>query len=290
MILFTLPQLKYLEKELLNPSLRKGLFKLDRFKNEELYVQIETTVANEHCLILGTIAPPEENLVSVILLSHTLKKEGANKITAIFPYLAYTRHDKEKPGEDLATAAVGQIFRVSGINEIWTIDVHSDLDEILFPIRLVSLQTDELFANLIRDTQLQDATLVAPDDGSISRCEAVRSRLKMKPVAYFHKQRDHEIVTGSLVGAVSEKVVIIDDILDTGTTLIEASKKLRMIGVKEIYIMVSHGLFTGKNWTKLWELGVQKIFCTNSTLLKGDLLSKQIEQLNIGPLLWKKLN
>ncbi|MCI0622549.1 MAG: ribose-phosphate pyrophosphokinase-like domain-containing protein, partial [Acidobacteria bacterium] len=85
-------------------GLQSGRFTVTRFDNGELRVIVKSPVTAEHCLVLGSIAPPDEQLLSVLLLAHTLKKEGAGKVTALLPYMAYTRQDKNKAGESMATA------------------------------------------------------------------------------------------------------------------------------------------------------------------------------------------
>lgn len=76
-----------------------GHFQVARFENGELHAGLQTAVRSESCFVLGSIAPPDEQLLSVLLLAHTLRKEGARRVTALLPYLAYARDDKDKPGE-----------------------------------------------------------------------------------------------------------------------------------------------------------------------------------------------
>ena len=131
-------------------SVQSGRFTVGRYDNRELNVHVDGPVSGEHCLILGTIAPPDECLLSVTLLAETLKKEGADKITAVLPYLAYSRQDKDKPGESLGTAWAGALLKSSGIDQVLTVDVHSERDMQLFPIPLISLSTAPLFADAVQ--------------------------------------------------------------------------------------------------------------------------------------------
>lgn len=127
MLLFSFPAYENIAQKLRAiASVQAGRFTVGRYDNRELHVRVEGPVSGEHCLILGTIAPPDECLLSVTLLAETLKKEGADKITAVFPYLAYGRQDKDKPGESLGTAWVGALLRSSGIEQVLTVDVHSE--------------------------------------------------------------------------------------------------------------------------------------------------------------------
>jgi hypothetical protein len=102
MILFSFPGYETIARELREAApVQVARFAVGRYANQELHANIEATVSGEHCLILGTIPPPDEFLLSVLLLAETLKKEVVGKITAVLPYLAYSRQDKDKPGESL---------------------------------------------------------------------------------------------------------------------------------------------------------------------------------------------
>jgi ribose-phosphate pyrophosphokinase len=272
MILFSFPAYENIARQLQTVAcVQAGRFTVSRYANQELHTNVEGSLSGEHCLILGTIAPPDECLLSVLLLAETLKKEGAHKITAILPYLAYSRQDKEKQGESLGTAWVGALLKSSGIDDMLTVDVHSERDKQLFPIPLTSLSTSGLFAKIIRTHGLMDATIVAPDNGAIGRCEAAKSAAGMAvgDTPHFEKKRtDQGITHYGPIGRVGEKVVIIDDMIDTGGTLVSACEKLKAFGVAEIYILVTHGLFTGSSWQQLWSLGVRHIFCADTVPLR----------------------
>lgn len=268
--------------------LQAGQFAMGRYANQELHARVEGSVSGEHCLILGTIAPPDECLLSILLLGETLKKERADKITLVVPYLAYSRQDKEKSGESLGTAWVGALLESSGIDQVITVDVHSERDKQLFPIPLISLSTDSLFSDAIKKHGLVDATMVAPDNGAIDRCEAVKRAAGMPSgeTPYFEKRRTEKgIIHCGPIGKVGAKVVIVDDMIDTGETLVSACEKLAASGVADMYILVTHGLFTGSSWMKLWSLGVKRIFCTDTIPLRSDIDATNITQLSVAPLL-----
>jgi ribose-phosphate pyrophosphokinase len=271
MILFAFEQYETIAAQLRKaaPNLVTGRFRVARFENGELHIGLQTQVSGEHCLVLGSLAPPGENFLSALLLAHTLKKEGANQVTALFPYLAYARHDKAKPGQSLATAWSGSLLGAAGFDRVITIDVHSSQTNRLFPIPVTSLSSAHVFANALKQYQLTGATIVAPDEGAIGRCDAVRSALGIPGnTPYFEKHRTEAGITHSgPIGEVGRTAVIIDDILDTGGTLVSACQKLNEAGVEEVHIMITHGLFTGERWKGLWQLRVKKIFCTDSVPL-----------------------
>jgi len=293
-ILFSFPNYEHLSQPLAALSgVRAGNFAVTRFDNQELCARVEGSVSRQTCLVLGSVAPPDEQMLSLMLLAHTLKKDGASRVTAILPYLGYSRQDKNKPGESLAAAWLGSALQTSGFDDVLTVDVHSERDAALFPIPLVSLSTAALFAAAIQQWRLMDATVVAPDNGAIGRCEAVKRAAGVPVVEtpYFEKRRTEKGIThAGPIGQVGRRAVIIDDILDTGGTLVSACEKLRATKVEEIYIFVTHGLFTGELWTRLWSLGVKHIFCTDTVPLPAGLETAQITTLSVAPLLVGRLS
>lgn len=274
------------------PKLVTGIWTLARFPNDELYLTLETGATGHRCIVLGSIAPPETALVSFLLLCHTLKEEGAKTITAVLPYLAYSRHDKKEPQKSRATALIGELLRSAGADQVVTIDVHSPQAEQLFPLPLVSLSPAKIFANEIARLSLPGVTIVAPDEGAIERCAAVAREAGIKSeIAYLTKKRTETGITHrELHGEVGTQAVIVDDMLDTGATLISCCQQLLERGVQEIYIMVTHGLFTGTEWKQLWHLGVKQIYCTDSLPWPEPVSTAPITVLSIIPLLVDKLN
>jgi len=167
MILFAFPEFETMTAGLETslPRLSPGRFHARRFDNGELCIEVETPVAGEDCAILGSITPPDANLFSTLLLAHTLRKEGARRITGVLPYLAYSRQDKNKSGQSLAAAWTGELGRASGFDRVITVDAHSSEAERLFPIPLISLSPANIFASALASYQLSGATFVAPDRG-----------------------------------------------------------------------------------------------------------------------------
>jgi ribose-phosphate pyrophosphokinase len=288
MILFALPFFEDLARDLAGVAdLERGLCSIARFPNDEIHVELATTPAGQDCVVLGSIAPPDERMLSTLLLSHTLKKEGARKVTALLPYLGYARQDREEPRKSLATAWAGELLRASGADEVVAVDVHSGSAHRLFPIPLRSLPPAEIFAREITARSLAGATIVAPDEGARGRCEAVREAVGAgPPLAYLEKTRTPDgVMHSALHGEVGARAVVVDDILDTGGTLVSACEALGHAGVREITIMVTHGLFTGSLWERLWSLGVTRICCTDTVPLPPRLGSATVAVLSVAPLL-----
>ena len=288
-IIFALPEYRPLlrceSNEQSAPAL--GSCEFARFSNGELYVRIGDPVAARVCAVLGSLAPPDEQMMSVLALAHTLKRGGARQVVALLPYLGYARQDRAIPGQSLGVAWAGDLLRASGVDRVLTIDVHSKQAAACFPMRLDSLSPASLFADVLRQGDLTDISVVAPDEGAVERCEAViRAAGVRTPLAYLRKRRDADGVTHrSLAGTVTSRVAIVDDILDTGGTLVSACAALRGAGAKEISVFVTHGLFTGERWCELPALGVQRIYTTDSIPLARGHAGDLVQVLPVGGLI-----
>jgi ribose-phosphate pyrophosphokinase len=274
------------------PGIEPGQFSIVRYANQELHAVIQGTVAGKQCFILGSIAPPDSQILSVLLLAHTLRKEGASRITGLLPYLAYAREDKLKAGESLATAWMGALLKASAFDQICAVDLHSEHDRQLFPLPLESLSTSGIFADCLKNNGLTDASFVAPDEGAVARCQAMVSAAgkTSADIVYFQKRRTAAgIVHHDPSGRVKRRAVVVDDVLDTGATLVSACEKLLTAGAEELYLCVTHGLFTGQRWHDLWSLAVKRIFCTDTIPACTSLQDPRITTLPVGPLIRAKL-
>ncbi|GCE06008.1 ribose-phosphate diphosphokinase [Dictyobacter aurantiacus] len=289
MRLFTFPCYRDMgDKLCASLRIEREQFSVERFANQELHATIQSKVAGEECLILGTIAPPDEQLLSFLLLSHTLRKEGAHSIRAMLPYLAYARDDKWKEGKSLATAWIGASLQAAGVDSVLTIDVHNTSSiHALFPLPVTSLSPAAIFAREIEKYALQQATIVSPDKGARDRClEVARAAHMSENIIVLEKTRTAEgVVHEALAGEVRPQAIVVDDILDTGGTLVSCCEQLRQRGVEEITLLITHGLFTGSYWQKLWSLGVKRIICTDTIPQRADVVSEHIKIVSVLSLL-----
>ena len=240
-------------------------FHAGRFPNGEWHIELDEDVAGESCRIIGSVSPPDEQLLLTTLLADTLKNQGAKRIEGLFPYLAYCRQDKVRPKESLSSSWLGGVLRASGIESVTTFDIHSASAAELLGMPVRSLSPAPLLADFISREVGGRFTLVSPDRGAIRRCEAVRDALGLsEPISFLIKKRTEQGIVAELQGETRERAIIVDDILDTGATLVACARELRKAGARELYVIATHGLFTGEKWQELWELGVVRICCTNS--------------------------
>lgn len=290
MKVFVFPQFNYLLPSLKSRGIGTAYFEVKRFPNKEFRCLVNADVNGQDCTIIGTLAPPASNLLEISLLSHTLKCSGAKKVTVVLPYLAYSRQDKYQPGQSLGVEWVSRLLSASGIDQIVTIDLHSSEDEKYLKIPVLSISPARLFASEIRELIDRDWSVLAPDKGAIKRAEEfAKSAGLNQHVAHLEKVRASSVYHQKLVGEVGSEVVIIDDILGTGSTLISACQILKKNNTKEIVIAVSHGEFVGKKWKELWKLGVKKIYCLDTIPSVTKMKSSRIKIIPCGELLSQNL-
>lgn len=284
MIAFALPGFASL---LPKDSVATGRLLVERFPNRELSLRLETDVDGQPCVLVGSVAPPDEQLLGLLLAADTLQRHGATEVAALLPYLGYARQDKQEPARGLGIAWIGRLLSACGVERIVTIDVHSARAGELLEVPLRSISPAGLLGAELERAELLGATVVAPDEGALGRCRAVAEAAGIEqPVAFLRKQRTPTgVVHGELVGHVGRRAVIIDDILDTGETLVSCCRELRRQGVEDMIVMVTHGLFTGEGWKTLPSLGVSRIYATDSVPSTARRAQEGARLLSVRPLL-----
>lgn len=249
-----------------NPASVVGDSEISRYPSGELHVIIHSDVNDKDCFIIGSIAPPDENIITLLMMTDALKRSGARSVQVFLPYLGYSRQDKFGQHESSGIALIGSLLKNVGVDEIITIDTHSDMDKKLIGLPFKSVPSSSLFISAIKELGWGDITIVAPDEGARVRAQAVSDLLGLKkPIAYMIKKHDDEnIVHLDLIGKVGLKAIIIDDIIDGGRTVVSAYDLLIENGVKEVAVVATHGLFTDGAWNQLTELGIKSIFVSDS--------------------------
>jgi ribose-phosphate pyrophosphokinase len=239
-----------------------------RFPNGELRVEVPQHVEGRRCIVVGSISPPPGNLERLTLVAHALRRAGAGRVTALLPYLAYARQDRAARGESLGLTWVGDLLRASGVDGVVCVDVHSEQAAGVLGLGLTSLSPAQLLAGALPEAWRSQVTFVAPDEGALERCSALACAAAVeRPVVWARKRRTPSGVEHlGLVGSPGRRAVVVDDILDTGDTLLSCCRALRDAGVRQIGVVATHGLFTGERWRAVLSGGVREMWITDTVL------------------------
>jgi ribose-phosphate pyrophosphokinase len=258
-----------------------GEFDLGSYENGELHCEVLVDVEGQDCAIVTSIRVGHE--LEPLLLAHTLKRLGAKKIELVAPYIGYMRQDKEEPRRSLGAAWIGTLIKASGIDSVLTVDLHSDMALMRLSMPVESVSSSKVFAQAISDFLDNTVTILAPDDGALNIAHALEESISQTlPVVYFDKIRTEKGVTITPTAKISGKVVLIDDILDSGRTMVAACKLLKEMGVTQIVVCATHALFTGNLWRELFDLNVSKIYVGDS--IPNSPADERIQVVPLSPL------
>jgi len=234
---------EFLDVALVDPQLR-------RFANGEIYCEIEKNVRGADVFLIQTLSNPvNDNLMELLIMIDALKRASASSITAVIPYYGYSRQDrKASPRTPITAKLVADMLTAAGATRVVTMDLHAGQIQGFFDIPFDNIYASPVLLEYIRDNIDQDNLLmVSPDAGGVERVRWYAKRLQ-KDIAMIDKRRTGPNVAKAMniVGDVKGKdVVIVDDMIDTAGTLVEAAKTLREHGAMRIYAFATHGIFSG---------------------------------------------
>ncbi len=275
--------------ERLHKSLTRSVVK--RFADMEVFVEIHENVRGEDVYILqSTSFPANDNLMELLILSDALKRSSAKRITAVMPYFGYARQDR-KPGPRTPISArlVANLIECAGIQRVMTLDLHAGQIQGFF-----NIPTDNLFAApvMMRDIQerfeLGKLVVVSPDVGGVVRARGLAKRINT-PIAICDKRREKpgEAEIMNVIGDVKGKrCILIDDIVDSGGTLINAANALLKEGALDVFAYITHGVLSGGAVSKITNSNLVQLVITDSIQPTEAVRSaKNIRVLPIAPLL-----
>jgi ribose-phosphate pyrophosphokinase len=264
---------------------------IKRFADDEIYVEINENIrGNTIFVIQSTSNPANDNLMELLICIDALKRSSAKNITAVIPYFGYARQDRKVvPRTAISAKLVSDLITNAGANRILSVDLHAGQIQGFFNIPVDNLFATPIFARHIKkNIKLNNLICVAPDVGGVERTRALSRRLNTS-IAIIDKRRPSpgksEVM--NIVGDVKNKnCVIIDDIIDSGGTIVNAAKALKDKGAKEVYVYITHAVLSGSAVDKIEKSQIKKLITTdtidNSKKIKT---SKRIGIISIAPMI-----
>jgi ribose-phosphate pyrophosphokinase len=284
-----------------NPKLCKDIAKtlklklvntnIKRFADDEIYVEINENIrGNTIFVVQSTSNPANDNLMELLICIDALKRSSAKNITAVIPYFGYARQDRKVvPRTAISAKLVSDLITNAGANRILSVDLHAGQIQGFFNIPVDNLFATPIFARHIKKKiTLNNLICVAPDVGGVERTRAL-SRTINTNIAIIDKRRPapgkSEVM--NIVGNVKNKnCVIIDDIIDSGGTIVNAAKALKEKGAKDVYVYITHAVLSGQAVDKIEKSQIKKLITTDTIdNLKKIKNSKKIEIISIAPMI-----
>lgn len=279
-----------------------GKATVDRFNDGEIKIQIKESVRNKHVFIVQPVCTNLEqsvndNLVELILLIRTMKRASAGEITVVVPYYGYARQDRKvKARVPISAADIAFLLETAGADRVVAVDLHCNQIQGFFQ----SIPVDNLCASLvcapyIAHKELSNIVVVSPDAGGVERANQFILDLAKKDVnaelAVISKQRLKAGVVSSmqLIGDVrNADAIIVDDMCDTGGTLVKAAQLLKDNGVRRVFAVITHPVFSGPALTILNNSAIDEMIITDTVPLRAPAPDK-ITVISVAPLLAKAI-
>ncbi len=272
----------YLDMEL-------GDITVGRFSDGEINVEIEENVRGEDVFLIQPTSPPcNRNLMELLIMIDAMKRSSASRITAVVPYYGYSRQDrKDRPRVPITAKLVANLITVAGADRVLSIDMHSGQIQGFFDIPVDNLYSTPVITQRFTQLGLDDITIVSPDAGSAKRARAIAERMGAG-LAIIDKRREKANVAKAMeiIGQVKGRnCLIMDDIIDTAGSFVEACNALKKGGAKTIYGGVTHPILSGPARERLQNAPLEKLFVTNTIPVDNAQNIENLEVIDIAELL-----
>jgi ribose-phosphate pyrophosphokinase len=275
----------YLETPLTDVSVR-------RFADEEIFVEVHENVRGEDVFVVqSTSFPANDHLMELLICIDALRRASARRITAVVPYMGYARQDR-KPGPRTPISAklVANLITEAGADRVLSVDLHAGQIQGFFDIPTDNLYAAPVMANDIKAHYAAgDLMVVSPDVGGVVRARALAKRIGDAPLAIVDKRRDRpgESEVMNIIGNVRGRhCILIDDIIDSGGTLVNAAQALLDNGAASVGAYITHGVLSGEAVARVNGSALKELVITDTIRATDATLdSQRIRILTVAPLL-----
>jgi ribose-phosphate pyrophosphokinase len=266
-----------------------GRAEVSRFSDGEIFVQVDENVRGTDVFIVQPTCPPvNDNLMELLVMLDAMKRASAERITAVLPYYGYARQDRKvQPRVPISAKLVADLITVAGAQRLLALDLHAGQIQGFFDIPVDHLFAAPVVIDYIANRDLADLVVVSPDAGGVERARAIAKRLHAN-LAIIDKRRDGPNVAlfMHLIGDVKGRdVIIIDDMIDTAGTLVQAADALKREGARRILACGVHPVLSGPAIARIEGAPLEELVVTNSIPLGKHARHPKITVLSVAPLL-----
>jgi ribose-phosphate pyrophosphokinase len=267
------------------------------FANGETFVRFMESVRGSDAFVIQSHAAPiNQWIMEQLIMVDALKRASAKRITVVAPFFGYSRQDKKHRGrEPISARLMADLFKTAGAHRLITVDLHTAQIQGFFDGPVDHLFALELLADHVeRNLDTSQVTVVAPDAGRVRVAERWTDRLGC-PLAIIHKRRDPEVANEvkvfEVVGEVKDRTcVIVDDMIDTGGTIVKAADALFEQGAARVVVAATHGVLSGAAVDRLKNSPISEVVLTNTLPIPAEKRLDKLTVLSIAPLIARAIN
>lgn len=265
-------------------------YDLVEFPNENLFCRLHGSVRGQDVYLVQSMGPPvHRNLMELLIMVDTLKRDSAGRITAVFPYMAYARSDKkDQPRVPITARLISDMIEVAGADRYITIDLHAGQIQGFFSIPGDVLTAFHQLSDYFQEKGLKDAVVATADLGFAKKGRNFAAKLAT-PLAFVEKRRrgdDPRAVATTLIGSVENKdVIVVDDEVLTAGSISEAVQIVKDHGARDVYLSFTHGLLVPPATDRLRKAPVKEIVTTNTVPVPQEKRLPNLTVLSVAPLL-----
>jgi ribose-phosphate pyrophosphokinase len=264
-----------------NPSLAQAIagqlnlplidIEISRFDNGEKRIWVKDSVKGENIVLVQSFSEPtDEHILEFLLIADALERSGARHVNFVLPWMGYSRQDKVfRDGEPIAAKVIANIVSSAYLKRVFLLDIHNSSTPGFFSIPTQHLTALPLFVDYVKShfPHLENFLVASPDFGGLKRARVFADKLQL-PLINIDKHRDlhtGEIQSMGLQGEVAGKsVLIFDDMIGTGSTVLNATELLKKQGAKEVHFFATHGIFANNGRENIEKSAVDSVVVTNS--------------------------
>ncbi len=269
-----------------------GRIVVSDFSDGEIFVQIQENIRGQDVFIVQpTCQPVNHHLMELLIMADACKRASAARITAVIPYYGYGRQDrKDKPRVPISAKLVADLITTAGFDRVLAVDLHAGQLQGFFNVPVDNLFASPVLVEYFRQRSYEDLVIVSPDAGGVERARAFAKHLSAS-LGIIDKRRESETknvakvmhIIGDVVG---RDVLIVDDMVDTAGTLIEATHALLETGARRVFAGATHAVLSGPAMQRLADSKLEELVVTNTIPLRGkEELWDRIRVLPVAPLL-----
>lgn len=263
-------------------GMKLGNVEIIRFADSECRVRVEEDVEDKDVFLIQSLCNPvDENLMELLLMTDAVKRGEPRKIIAVLPYHGYARQDRShRSGECISAAVVTKLLESVGVDKLVTVELHNESILGFFKIPVVHVPGLGVFQSEVEKIK-NDVVVITPDAGALKRAQKFAEGLDL-PLALIEKKRDlnqtHKILSMRVVGDVKDKIaIVVDDVIVTGGTLVNASYLLKEKGAKQVIAATTHADFVAGTAKILQDSPLDKVWVTDTIFIPEEMKFNKLQ-------------